>query len=283
MQKPKLSLSDAILCKYHYIKGTIDISHPVKNWWTIILFKMGIKKKAVFKLRYGRSFTIENESDYKKFFESADYHVSYLTDLGWRVTIGAKVATISKDKYKIKLPYKNKKELFEILGIYNLNLAQEETNGMDVKNKIVLDIGSNYADTAIYFIFHGAKRVYGYDMNKEYCEAGNRIVRANNMGNKIKLFNKKIGKKTNLCNIIKDLGLEDAVLKIDTDGHEREIIFNTKKEALRRFSEMIVEYSSGYRDLEDYIKAAGFKTRHTIPNMRYGEAIGLIYAKRIDR
>jgi len=54
-------------------------------------------------------------------------------------------------------------EDFDTLGNLNVTFIEDQYCPLDVKDKIVADIGASYGDTAIYFAMKGAKKVYAYE------------------------------------------------------------------------------------------------------------------------
>ena len=65
------------------------------------------------------------------------------------------------------------------------------------------------------------------------------------------------GLKT-LDTIVQEREVEDAVLKLDVDGFEYEIIRFASNETLRRFGLIFIEYHFGVQDLESKLVEAGF-------------------------
>ena len=159
-----------------------------------------------------------------------------------------------------------------------------EYDMVPVKDRVVIDIGAAIGDTAVYFSIKGAKRVYGYELNKRYFDLAQRNIDLNDFRDKIEIeycgvASKKIcssdvilgacvpeqdrpgvdgaGFKT-LDEIGQEREVRDAVLKLDVDGYEYEIIRFASKEALCRFSLIFIEYHFGIQDLEDKLVNAGF-------------------------
>ncbi|BFI73641.1 hypothetical protein YN1_6280 [Nanoarchaeota archaeon] len=58
-------------------------------------------------------------------------------------------------------------------------------NILNVKDKVVLDIGAYIGDSAIYFIRRGAKKVYAYEAVKEFYEIMLKNIELNNLQDKI--------------------------------------------------------------------------------------------------
>jgi tRNA A58 N-methylase Trm61 len=71
-------------------------------------------------------------------------------------------------------------------------LNQNEYEILDVKDKVVLDIGAYVGDSAIYFIRKGAKKVYAYEAVKDFYEIMLKNIELNNLQDKIIPTNKGI-------------------------------------------------------------------------------------------
>ena len=191
---------------------------------------------------------------------------------------------------------------------------REDYKGINVKDKLVLDIGANIGDTAIYFAIHGAKKVIslepfpnlfriakenvigngfedtvqllnaGYGKGSEIVieeslkgEAGSQL-KASRTGSIIKLFTLK--------ELIKEFGITDAVLKIDCEGCEYDLL-SEENESLKRFSDVQIEYHYGFKVLVEKLKDSGFQVNFTDPFEIFNKAainskmeVGFIYAKR---
>ena len=185
-----------------------------------------------------------------------------------------------------------------------------------VKNKVVVDIGAALGDTAIYFAMKGAKRVYGYELNKRHFDIAQKNLELNGLQhlinieycgiakNKISSANPVLGAlmssedamhvgdanyKT-LDSIATENNFSDAVLKIDVDGFEYEIINSVSQETLRRFEYIFMEYHYGTQRIEKILSDAGFdvtKTEITKVRIDYhpdeykNMDIGFLVAKRL--
>ncbi len=61
-----------------------------------------------------------------------------------------------------------------------------------------------------------------------------------------------------LDDIVEGREVRDAILKLDVDGFEYEIIRFASRETLRRFGLIFIEYHFGPQDLESKLVEAGF-------------------------
>ena len=190
-----------------------------------------------------------------------------------------------------------------------------EYDVVPVKGRVVVDIGAALGDTAVYFSIKGAKKIYGYELNKRYFDMAQKNINLNNFRDRIEIeycgvASKKIcssdvilgacipeqdrekidgaGFKT-LDMIVQEKNVEDAILKLDVDGFEYEIIRSASMETLRHFDLIFIEYHFGIQDLENKLVNAGFSVeKKNIANIvidrhpaEYRNMdIGFIFAKK---
>src|ERR687895_780181 len=63
--------------------------------------------------------------------------------------------------------------------------VQNVYHSFPIKGKIVIDVGANIADSCIYFVSHGAKRIIGIEPLIENYELAEQNVKLNNFSNRI--------------------------------------------------------------------------------------------------
>jgi FkbM family methyltransferase len=182
-----------------------------------------------------------------------------------------------------------------------------------VKGKIVIDIGANIADSSLYFALKGAERVIAIEPFPINYEIAKRNIETNNFSDKISL--QLAGCSSNTKYIAVDQGyksdifsslvefkdgikiplktIEDileenhilsdgqAVLKIDCEGCEYEIVLSADSRILKRFSDIHIEYHYGYREIKEKLVKSGFSVDVTGPSRNFRKQyIGHIYAKQ---
>lgn len=172
-----------------------------------------------------------------------------------------------------------------------------EYDWLPVSGKIVLDIGANIGDSAIYFALHGAKHVYGIEVNPSVYKIAKDNIKLNKLENKITILNCGVGKghividplntgggefqpKNNkngiyvslysLENILSKLhnsfkSTNDLVMKIDCEGCEYNALLNADDKTLKKFRAIIGEYHYDYPLLKERLDTAGFKTKFNGP------------------
>ncbi|MCV0399644.1 MAG: FkbM family methyltransferase [Nitrosarchaeum sp.] len=191
----------------------------------------------------------------------------------------------------------------DLIGVFLI----EEYKTLPVKNSIVIDIGGNVGDSAIYFALKGAKKVISFEPSIKNSEFAKKNIELNNLNDKI-IFNLKAvtantgfikidpdmsgnqGKITHhengieipsitLDDIVKNHVSENAVLKIDCEGCEYDIINQTSDSTLKYFSHIQIEYHHGYKDLKTKLEKIGFVVKISRPiRFKKNMFVGHIYA-----
>ncbi len=192
---------------------------------------------------------------------------------------------------------------------------KEEYSFLKVDNEIVIDIGANIGDTALYFCCNGAKKVislepypytfsiartnitnslfndkielidaaYGKDeiikIDNTFIPKGGSDLKRSNFGNPIYSFSLKT--------ILLRYNINEAILKMDCEGCEYNIL-NEDTETIQKFKIIQIEYHYGYESLYNFLTKAGFSVEYTSPKMVFNKiasnpnmSVGFLYAKRI--
>jgi len=150
-----------------------------------------------------------------------------------------------------------------------------EYASLDVKDKVIIDIGAYIGDSAIYFALKGAKRVIAVEPHPGAFAEMLENINLNTMGNMIIPVNAGLASRSGkvcvenvdnnntlvtyhgpgvcinavpavtLGELISRFGVDpgNAVLKMDCEGCEFDVIFNDY-EHIRMFKELIFEYHS---------------------------------------
>ncbi len=74
------------------------------------------------------------------------------------------------------------------LGMLYENIVQVQYKELNVKDRIVIDIGACMGDTAFFFLLQGAKKVYAYETDSKYFKLLEENIALNGFGDKIKAF-----------------------------------------------------------------------------------------------
>ena len=166
----------------------------------------------------------------------------------------------------------------------------EDWKKLNVKGKIVLDIGGYIGDTAIYFAAKGASRVivyeafpYSYMILKKNVDQNkmNDIIDVNNCAiggtnsfliidpnyindNESKAVNFSTGIKVpvvTLKDIVEKYNIIDGSLKMNCEGCEYDVFNSIDVQTLRNFSEIYMHYHANASPLVEKLKLAGFRVK----------------------
>ena len=133
-----------------------------------------------------------------------------------------------------------------------------EYSALDVTDKIIVDVGAGYGETALYFLKRGARRVIAVEPCPEVYREMLENLRLNGVEDKVAPLNAALssahgsaciecpsGKVTvgtiTLGDIIDRFGLHGGVLKMDCEGCEYDVILNDY-EHVRLFDVVYFEY-----------------------------------------
>jgi FkbM family methyltransferase len=203
---------------------------------------------------------------------------------------------------------KNKKKLVFYDGISNGDLYgiffNKEYDFLPVSGKTVFDIGANIGDSCIYFALRGSSRIIAIEPFPRNYELAKKNIDANGFGDRINLQLAGCASETGdiivdpvyessgrsrlaefkqgiriplltLQNIVmeNDVAIGEAVLKMDCEGCEYEIILSSTADTLRYFSHIELEYHHGYKNLKEKLEKCGFQVSVTRPSIQHSLSI----------
>ena len=304
------------------INNLVVIIKIVKNWQDVLLFRLGLKQRFTMIMETGEQIEINKSSDYFRYWNSDEGQMALMLckNLNCNIKIDKDNKLIGlrfkTNNRMIKFHYDSPVQLSNTLGLIRENFIEEQYQWLNVKDKVVIDIGANIGDTAIYFALKGARHVYAFEPYPYSYNLAKKNINLNKLNNKISSFNQGIGAKRTTINIkpsfknyggsdlknfeggksveiitlkdiVKRFNIKHAILKIDCEGCEYGAILNAPNEILRKFDQIMIEYHYGYLNLKAKLENAGFKVRNTIPHFLFNDLaenhdmiIGCIYAKR---
>jgi FkbM family methyltransferase len=203
----------------------------------------------------------------------------------------------------------------DVFGVF----FDEYLSEISFKGKNVIDIGANIADSVIYFAFKGAQKIIALEPMPTNYEIAKKNIELNNLGNKVELVLAGCGGKSGIMNCdVNNKGIEayideniqkenskqvpiitleeilkkynvtnSPILKMDCEGHEYEIILSASEKTLNDFSEILLEYHYGYKNLKEKLEQCGFKVKVDRPatfrtplGMHKRQFMGLLHAKK---
>lgn len=176
---------------------------------------------------------------------------------------------------------------------------------LDFKDKIIIDVGSNIADSSIYFATNGAKKVIGLEPFPKNFNFGDENIKKNSLTEKIdlllsgcsskseeikidpnlsglsyKMEPSKSGdmiKQTTLAEMCDKYKIDSGILKMNCEGCEYDVILETSEIVLKKFSQILIQYHDGADDMIEKLSKIGFK----VIEKKYSNNKGQIFAEKI--
>ena len=220
---------------------------------------------------------------------------------------------LPSDSNDINFTYNDKNIIFEYdTGDIGTVFSRDEYNFLNVKNEIVVDIGANIGDSAIYFALNNAKKVIALEPYQYSYKKALKNIKKNNIEDKITLLNSGYGKDgtikvdpdfenntgsdlkqyndgvnikvLSLKTLLSDYHIDEAVLKMDCEGCEYNLL-KEENDTLKKFKRVQIEYHYGYEKLKEKLEDAGFTVTYSKPVKSFNKGatehnmvVGYIYA-----
>ena len=288
---------NSFLRRLNLVKLLISIYHyyvTYRNFEEVLVHRVLNRFPMEATLRNGRKVTLENPF-------RAYYYTVYYT----------KLKNLELNDSFIEFEYNGKRVKFYGLkyGDPWTVFAHGDYDHLDVRDKVVIDIGASIGDTSIYFALRGAKKVIAFEPFPRIFELAKRNIKENGLQDKIVLVNAGCGydgkvrvrenfeanSSTQLADhgtgleipiyslntIVKMFDIKDAVLKVDCEGCEYELFRTATDESLSKFDQIMVEYHYGYKELTKRLEKVNFKVKRSLPiPTKGGMILGYIYARR---
>ena len=285
-----LSTIDLLMARTNRIMDLLKLMKFTKNWYSVVLFSMGLKKTLVIHLKSGKKINILNNKELAEFWNGRT----------WQLETSEKNDVIKFGKTIVKVNYKGRSLRFVEAGETDIVVKEQFLNDIyrffDVKDKTVVDIGANVGDTAIYFAVNGARHVFALEPFPSTYNIAKKNIRLNSLDSRITIVNAGYGKNGmikiddsyvssagsnlrdfkkgknvlvySLENLVEKFKISKAALKMDCEGSEYNLL-KTDNAVLRRFSPIVIEYHYGYRNLVRKLREAGFLVEYTRPRYNY--------------
>jgi FkbM family methyltransferase len=194
---------------------------------------------------------------------------------------------IDAGNYKLRLHVDSAHFIYDIVLENFVGGAYDD---LDVGGRTIVDVGAGVGDTAILFSLRGARRVIALEPYPRLYGEALLNIKANGLADRVALVNAGLGaldgevcadlgdvegyflfRPSNRCDVrvrmytlrtlIKEFEVEEgSVLKMDCEGCEYEAVLNTDPSDFAIFSQVIIEYHSGYSEIKKHLEAAGFST-----------------------
>lgn len=286
-----------------------------KNDAIEVILRNGRKERLSSEAIFALSLLIENNVDINKIelneFKKFTFH-SNLVEL---VRSGLEYQQAMEFFLNDKIPYKN--HILIMHGLKSVGdigsvFVREEYKFLNIKDKVVVDIGATMGDSAIYFALNGAKKVIALEPVPYSFNLAVKNIKENNLEEKVELLNagygldgdivvdenysgqnlisSEKGKKVkiySLKSLVDKFNIENALLKMDCEGFEYNLL-NEDDSVIARFSQIQIEYHHSYPKLVEKLRNAGFNvyfskpeknfnSKHTDPNW----LLGYVYASKL--
>ena len=137
------------------INDFVSIKKTVRNWPDVLFFRLGLKKSNfTMELRNGFKVKIKKPEDYFEFFSRNQYKKIKLTNLSFN-KIG-NLLTFKYKGHKVKF-YCPKEKESDILDLLLEEFVYHIYSRFDYKDKIVVNVGGNIGDSALFFACTSSK------------------------------------------------------------------------------------------------------------------------------
>ena len=290
--------------KINELKNRLRTLFLFRNWYVIPFYILGIERNFILYSIYGDKKRIRNKEEFNLFVERVKFQAQ-IKEMHKRIELEINNSGLVfrfRSKY-IRLFYDSKFQFLNSIQLIYCNFIREDNIWLDVKNKVVLDIGANVGDTAIYFVLKGAKKVFALEPYIYSCNIMKKNLRLNHLGNRVKVLRAGVGPKHKIINIdkrmknqnssrlleseigiktkvytltelVNKLGLKNAALKMDCEGYEYDIIRETPDYVLKKFSDMIISChnnnTDGVLEIKDKLSRIGFSIVDGLPDNSIG-------------
>lgn len=159
---------------------------------------------------------------------------------------------------------------------------------LPVKDKVVIDVGGNIGDSALFFAAMGAKEIVMLEPQPKFFEYASKNISYNNMSEKIQIINSALGGSSGtlkinyeqsgqkfqiplddndgvsiqvitLDEILSKYNENDLILKMDCEGCEYDVICLSSDKIIKKFEAILIEFHSGCLDIKKRLESCGFK------------------------
>ena len=208
----------------------------------------------------------------------------------------------------IQFTYNTSDDLLTILMALDVTFIQKKWRMIECKDSLVVDVGGNVGDTAIFFALSGARKVITIEPSSSLFEIlssavnyqkADSIVYINNtfqgfvagyqtqtgnvkypyigtyFGEEDQLMrdNVSISENVNFNDLINcDKIYNNCILKLSCAGCEYYLL-NLSADYLRRFNQIVVEFNYGYKNICKKLKMSGFVVTHSKPVGTFGRSL----------
>ena len=223
---------------------------------------------------------------------SEAYYVSWYESLGWRYDSAMNIVYVP---YNGTLPFLGGLTGGDLIGVF----ATRIYDSLDVKGRVVIDIGASIGDSAIYFALQGAAKVYAFEPEAQACNQAAQNVVNNGVSQSVSMVHAGLGEEftttahtepqgvpngevpnpshprwfASLNDVVAAYDVRDGILKMDCEGCEYPALSGSSL-ALQAFHQVQIEYHRGIQDLAAILEHSGFAIRILPRSRSTGEILG---------
>jgi len=231
----------------------------------------------------------------------SDEDCSHAIRYGWRYN--------TQGKFWIKNNIRFKHMRYAILSVFEYDFYRY----INVLGKTVIDVGAYIGVTTIYFALKGARRIIAIEPHPGAFLEMAENIKLNGLEDKAILINAGLSAKPGklcirdidikqtyrtyinpslsspcenevpvitLSDIIEKYNISDAILKMNCEGCEYDVLLNEDPKIFSAFDHLFIGYHHGYEELKKILEAAGFKVNILPVRGRHIEEQGFIIAER---
>ncbi|RLG62913.1 hypothetical protein DRO21_06825, partial [archaeon] len=157
----------------------------VENWYLLVFYRLRLLKHCKLKFRDGELFVL-NSSTYSHFWKLFWYKVR-LRELERKLDfqLEADKCRFTFNGSKVRMHLGDKCSIYAIHSTF----IKQVYHMLNVKNRIVIDIGAYIGDTPIYFILKGARKVIAVEPYPRHYALAKENIALNGLDNRVTLLN----------------------------------------------------------------------------------------------
>lgn len=206
----------------------------------------GLSEKTSTWLQNSKNFDIFYEGLYRRFLESKGF--IYQVD-----SQGLMVVTNEGMRLYVQPPYSFVLDEVFVMQVYGK---------LDLRGKIVIDVGASVGDSSLFFIKMGCSKVIAIESDGPRYSMAKKNIGLNNLEDRIIIYN-SCATSASIENLVSDQSSRNIVLKLDCEGCEYEIFKNTRSEIFDRISEIVLEYHGPIKPIKTRLESLGYKVKYS--------------------
>jgi hypothetical protein len=225
----------------------------VKNWYSVIAvyFKILPLTKARFK---DGAEIILSKKNYDLFHE--EFFKRYLQGNGFTYTIQGEKRTVRTPEGIVikfsKIPYS---------FILNEVFVAKLYGGDNLEGRVVIDVGTYFGESPLYFASRGATKVYGFEPDMDNYKIGEENIKLNSIGDKIHIFNEPATFGA-IKNLVNQYETGNIFLKLDCEGCEYDVLLDGDSQTFEKITDIVMEYHGQSEPLISKLTELGFILKH---------------------